>query len=223
VATTVSVWGVVVAAGSGLRFGGQKQFLELAGRPLVEWAVEGVRTVAAGVALVVPPGFEANGELLAVADRVVAGGRSRAGSVRAGLGAVPTDAGVIVVHDAVRPLASELLFRAVVEAVEGGADGAVPGLPLVDTVKDVKDGRVRATLDRTTLVRVQTPQAFQADVLRRAHREAPDATDDATLVEGLGGLVVVVPGEESNLKVTSRDDLAVLEWRLATRTGPTVP
>jgi 2-C-methyl-D-erythritol 4-phosphate cytidylyltransferase len=217
---TDPVWGVVAAAGAGLRFGGQKQFLELGGRPLVEWAVEGTRSVADGVVLVVPPELEAETWLASWADLVVPGGASRAESVRAGLRAVPADATIVVVHDAARPLATQGLFRSVVAAVDAGADGAVPGLPVVDTVKSVDRGVVRSTLDRSHLVRVQTPQAFRAAVLRRAHEGDPDATDDAALVEAQGGSVVVVPGEEANLKVTSADDLALLEWRLASRAAP---
>src|SRR5207253_1205874 len=97
------------------------------------------------------------------------GGATRSESVRNGLAAVPDDVEVIVVHDAARPLASAALFDAVIDAVRGGADGAVPGISVVDTVKRVKDGRVVETLDRTTLVAVQTPQAFRAAALRAAH------------------------------------------------------
>src|SRR6202041_164148 len=112
----------VVAAGLGRRFGGTKQFASLGGRPVYEWAVASVRTVAAGVVLVVPDGSETAAELLAVADCVAAGGETRAASVRAGLRLVPDDAAVVVVHDAARPLASDALFKAVVDAVHGGAE-----------------------------------------------------------------------------------------------------
>ena len=127
------------------------------------------------------------------ADVVVPGGATRADSVRCGLDAVPDDAAVIVVHDAARPLASPALFAAVIAAVtDGGADGAVPGVPPSDTIKTVDEsGRVTGTLDRDRLVAVQTPQAFRAAVLRRAHDGAPvaGATDDAMLVESMGGTV----------------------------------
>ncbi|MGA8682453.1 MAG: 2-C-methyl-D-erythritol 4-phosphate cytidylyltransferase [Acidimicrobiales bacterium] len=209
------MWGVVVAAGLGRRFGAEKQFLSLTGKPVHLWAVEATRTVAAGVVLVVPPGREHDPHLALAADRVVAGGKTRSASVRAGLGAVPEDAAIIVVHDAVRPLASEALFRAVVSAVVAGAEGAIPGLDVPDTVKFVEAGVVRSTIERANLVRVQTPQAFRAATLRRAHASETDATDDAAVVEALGARVVVVPGEEGNLKITSPADLALLEWRLA--------
>jgi 2-C-methyl-D-erythritol 4-phosphate cytidylyltransferase len=138
----------------------------------------------------------------------VAGGASRSASVRAGLAAVPADAEVVVVHDAARPAARPALFESVVAAVLAGADAAIPGVPLVDTVKRVAGGVVVETLDRTALVAVQTPQAFRAAVLREAEGEA---TDDAALVEAAGGRVVVVPGDPANLKVTEPADLARLQ------------
>jgi len=113
------------------------------------------------------------------------------------------------VHDAARPLASPRLFDAVVDAVRAGADGAVPALPVPDTLKRVEGSDVVETLDRSALVAVQTPQAFRADALRAAHAADGDATDDAALVEANGGTVVVVAGDPRNLKVTSPDDLAV--------------
>jgi 2-C-methyl-D-erythritol 4-phosphate cytidylyltransferase len=208
----------VVAAGRGHRFGGLKQFEDLAGRPLHAWSVSAARHVADGVVLVVPDEMAGDEALVAAADRVVAGGASRSDSVRAGLAEVPADAGVVLVHDAARPLASPSLFRAVVEAVVAGADGAVPGIPIVDTVKQVEHGAVRVTLDRAGLVRVQTPQGFRAEWLRRAHSAGADATDDAALVEAIGGRVVVVEGEEDNLKITSPEDLSAVEARCAPHT-----
>jgi 2-C-methyl-D-erythritol 4-phosphate cytidylyltransferase len=217
------VWSIVVAGGSGRRFGRLKQFSDLAGRPVLEWAVEACRRCSAGVVLVLPdpatqdaPALDPHG-----ADLVVPGGGTRADSVRCGLSAVPDDAEVILVHDAARPLASADLFAAVIAAVtDGGADGAVPGIPPSDTIKTVDEsGQVTGTLDRDRLVAVQTPQAFRAGVLRRAHDGAPvvGATDDAMLVESMGGTVRVVPGEPGNLKITGPDDLAAAERVLAAR------
>jgi 2-C-methyl-D-erythritol 4-phosphate cytidylyltransferase len=117
---------------------------------------------------------------------------------------------VIVVHDAARPLASRLLFDAVIAAVEAGADGAVPASPVRDTIKRVDGTTVVETVERDGLVAVQTPQAFRADVLRGAHASEGDATDDAALVEALGGKVVVVPGEAANVKVTRPEDLELV-------------
>ena len=120
---------------------------------------------------------------------------------------------MIIVHDAARPLASDALFRAVIAAVAtGGADAAVPGLPLSDTIKVVDGAQtVTATLDRSALVAVQTPQAFSAELLRRAHAGGAEATDDAALLEALGATVRVVPGDPRNLKITTPADLGTAE------------
>jgi 2-C-methyl-D-erythritol 4-phosphate cytidylyltransferase len=219
------VWSIVVAGGSGRRFGRPKQYAELAGRPVLAWAVEACRPWSAGVVLVVPTDGDRHD--LHGADTVVPGGLTRADSVRRGLAAVPPDAEVIVVHDAARPLASGALFRAVINAVgdEGGADGAVPGLPVGDTIKVVDEARtVTRTLERASLVAVQTPQAFRAGILREAHQaaaggaeSAADATDDAMLVEALGGTVRVVDGEPGNLKITTPGDLETAAGLVAAR------
>jgi 2-C-methyl-D-erythritol 4-phosphate cytidylyltransferase len=200
-----------VAGGSGRRFGQMKQFALLADRPVVDWAVAACRTLSSGVVLVVPRG--AAERVDHGADVVVEGGASRAESVRCGLAVVPPEAEVIIVHDAARPLASEELFRAVIAAVATGeADGAIPGLPLSDTIKVVDAARtVTATLDRSTLVAVQTPQAFSAELLRRAHAAGAEATDDAALLEALGARVRVVPGDPRNLKITTPADLGTAE------------
>ena len=202
---------IVVAGGSGQRFGGPKQFALVGGRRVLDRSVEAARSVASGVVLVVPAAAVDDAGCRSVADVVVEGGATRAESVRRGLAAVPAEAQVVGVHDAVRPLASPALFRAVVEAVLAGADGAVPALPVNDTVKRVRDGVVVATLDRSELVAVQTPQAFRAAVLRSAHEGSPEGTDDASLVEADGATVVVVAGEPRNMKLTSVDDAALLE------------
>jgi len=225
------VWTIVVAAGQGTRFGGQKQFALVGGHSVVELALRPAAVGVAGVVVVLPDDLARRADPLVALGigveatascelRVAAGRETRAGSVRAGLEMVPPDCEIVVVHDAARPLASERLFDEVVSAVVAGADGAIPGVPLSDTVKRVSEGTVRETLDRSGLVRVQTPQAFRAATLRRAHAESPEATDDAALVEALGGKIVVVAGDESNLKVTSPADLDLVEWwyeRMAAR------
>jgi 2-C-methyl-D-erythritol 4-phosphate cytidylyltransferase len=205
------VYAIVAAGGSGQRFGGPKQFALVGGRRVLDRSVEAARSVATGVVLVVPASSVDDPGCRELADVVVAGGVTRADSVRCGLAAVPDDVAVIVVHDAARPLASPALFRAVVDAVLAGADGAVPALPVRDTVKRVRSGIVVDTLDRAELMAVQTPQAFRAEALRQAHAGAADGTDDACLVERDGRTVVVVPGEPRNIKLTSADDVALLE------------
>jgi 2-C-methyl-D-erythritol 4-phosphate cytidylyltransferase len=206
----MSVAAVVVAAGQGVRFGGPKQFALLNDDTVAAHSVRGARSVAQRVVLVVPMNYDGNGE---GADVVVVGGTTRAQSVRAGL-AHCEDVDVVVVHDAARPMASAALFGAVVDAVLNGADGAVPGLAISDTVKRVTSQGpatvVTETVPRAELVTVQTPQAFRRDVLVRAHADAADATDDAALVEANGGRVVVVPGERENVKITQPGDLSNL-------------
>jgi len=203
---------IVVAAGGGHRFGAPKQFAMLAGSRLVDRAVAAASATCDEVVVVLPPGVDWDGRPVAAS---VPGGERRADSVRAGLAAVSQGCDVVVVHDAARPLAPSSLFTDVIAAVRGGADAAVPGLPVTDTVKRVEDGRVVDTPPRDGLVSVQTPQAFRAEVLRAAHQSGGDATDDAALVETHGGTVVVVPGARSNLKVTGAGDLLVAGALLA--------
>ncbi len=199
----MSVWSIVVAAGSGQRFGGPKQYEVLRGRRVLDWARQAARVATDGVVMVVPAEHE--GEPEPGADLVVVGGATRSASVRAGLAAVPADAEIIVVHDGARPLASRALFDAVVAAVRAGADAAVPALPVVDTLRSLDGG----TVDRSRLVAVQTPQAFRAEALRAAHRDDADATDDASLVELAGGTVAVIEGDQRNLKITTPTDLRI--------------
>jgi 2-C-methyl-D-erythritol 4-phosphate cytidylyltransferase len=185
------------------------------------WSVETARSVADGVVLVVPAGRarggrvedEELGEDLG-ADKTVVGGATRAESVRAGLEVVPDAADVVVVHDAVRPLASVSLFRAVVDAVRGGAAGAIPVVPVADTLKKVSGDVVQSTIDREDLVTVQTPQAFAASALRAAHRGRGEATDDAGLLEEGGVAVRTVPGDARNVKITRPEDLELAELYL---------
>ncbi len=195
------VWTIVVAGGAGQRFGRPKQYEPVGGRRVIDWSAEVARSVSAGIVLVVPA---------ADAEREggVPGGATRSDSVRCGLAAVPTEATIVCVHDAARPFASSALYEAVIAAVAAGADGAVPALPVTDTIKVVDGNRVVTTLERSSLVAVQTPQAFRADVLRRAHATGGDQTDDAALVEACGGTVVIVPGEADNRKISHPEDLA---------------
>jgi 2-C-methyl-D-erythritol 4-phosphate cytidylyltransferase len=194
-------WAIVVAAGSGRRFGGAKQYERLGDRRVIDWSLATARACSDGVVAVVAEGCDDE----AAADRTVTGAATRSGSVRAGLAAVPDQAEVIVVHDAARPLASAQLFADVVGAVRDGADAALPGVPVSDTLRH-RDGTL---VDREELVAVQTPQAFAADRLRAVHTAEPEATDDASLIQAAGGTVVVVPGEPANRKITDPDDLVV--------------
>jgi len=209
----------VVAGGEGRRFGAPKQFVALRGRTVLERSVDAARSVASTVVVVVPAEYLDDPRQHGGADIAVAGGAERSASVRAGLAAVPAEVDVVVVHDAARPLASESLFRAVVDALGPSCAGAIPGIALSDTVKRVQAGLVTETLDRADLVAVQTPQAFLAEALRSAHRTGRDATDDAALLEADGAVVAVVPGELANIKLTDPADLATAERYLDATVG----
>lgn len=204
------VWTIVVAAGSGARFGGPKQFAPLGGRRVIDWSLDAARAVSAGVVVVVAPEVVDGPDASTLAaERVVRGGATRSASVRAGLAAVPAEAEVIVVHDAARPLATPATFAAVVEAVARGAAAALPGADVVDTIR-LRGGGV---VDRASLLAVQTPQAFAAAALRAAHGTDGEATDDVGLVEALlgtgEGVVEIVAGDRRNFKITEPEDLTM--------------
>jgi 2-C-methyl-D-erythritol 4-phosphate cytidylyltransferase len=197
------VWTIVVAGGSSQRFGRPKQYEALGASRVLDWSMDTARASSDGVVLVVPASD-------AIIEDGVAGGATRSESVRNGLAAVPSDATIICVHDAARPFAPPELYAAVILAVRDGADCAVPGIEVTDTIKMVdRSERVTATPERALLRAIQTPQAFRASVLRAAHQLGAEGTDDATLVEVQGGTVVVVPGYSDNRKITFPADL---EW-----------
>jgi 2-C-methyl-D-erythritol 4-phosphate cytidylyltransferase len=210
---------LLVAAGSGERLGAgrPKAFVEVAGRPMLDWSLDALR--AAGIAEIVvalPPGHEAP-----AGCRGVAGGTTRSESVRAALAAAPPGDDVVVVHDAARPLVEPEHFRAALAAL-AGADCAIAAAPITDTVKEAGPDRlVTATLDRTCLWAIQTPQAFRRGALERALAVGDDvlarATDDAWLVERTGGTVRVVESTPANFKVTTPHDLRLADHLLADR------
>ena len=224
---------VVPAAGRGERLGpgAPKALRELAGQPLLVHAVRALAE-ARSVDLVVvaaPAGEHEAVRLLlgpVVADTefsVVPGGETRQESVALALRVLPDDVDVVLVHDAARPLAPSELVDAVANAVRGGADAVVPGVPVTDTIKQVDPaGRVELTVDRTVLRAAQTPQGFARLVLEVAHRAAADEgvidlTDDAGLVERAGLSVMVIPGSADAFKVTRPLDLVLAEAVLARR------
>lgn len=214
------VGALLLGAGRGERLTGRtpKAFADLAGRPLLEYAVAAVDECGEvdGYVVAVPQGWEARAEEIAARSpkhvATVSGAETRQGSVRAALGALPGAYTAVVCHDVARPLASQALFQAVVAAL-ADADGAVPAVPVPDTVKRVEEGRVTETLSRDGLMLIQTPQAFRRAPLEASHRAASDdgflGTDDAALLERAGYRVATVPGDPINLKVTSPQDLQV--------------
>jgi 2-C-methyl-D-erythritol 4-phosphate cytidylyltransferase len=217
----VSVWAVLAAAGRGERLGDDrpKAFARLGNLPLV---AEPLRRLddsdwIDGIIVAAPPGWEEPVIVLAeelAAGKVrsiVTGGDTRAASVRAALAETPDEAAVIVVHDAARPLLTDEVLGRVIAPLSEGYEGAVPVLPIADTVKRVAREEVVETLDRGGLVVSQTPQAFLADALRRA--ASGDGTDCASLVEAQGGRIKAVAGDPRLVKVTSPEDLElVASW-----------
>ena len=223
----MSVWAILVAAGRGERLGldRPKAFAKLGDEPLL---AEPLRRLEAcpwvdGIVLVAPPGWEEPAILVAEEEgcgkvhACVTGGETRSDSVRAGLGEVPADALVVLVHDAARPLLSDEVVERVLAPLSEGWDGAVPGLPVGDTLKRVgPDGGVQETVSRDGLWAVQTPQAFAADAFAPCpcSNSLLQATDCAGLVEAAGGRIKVVEGDPRLLKVTSEADLeTVAGWR----------
>ena len=211
---------VVLAAGEGERLGlGPKAFLEVAGRTILDMAIQRAASceLISSVVVAVPAGFEEKvprHQVTGMPVTVVPGGSSRQESVRRALQVVPDDAERVVCHDAARPFAAPEIFASVLEALSD-ADGAVPVLPIPDTVKRVEDGWVTETVARGDLRVAQTPQAFVASALREAHeraaREGRAFTDDAALVEWAGYRVRTVAGEPVNFKITTPSDLARAE------------
>ncbi|NCD26717.1 MAG: 2-C-methyl-D-erythritol 4-phosphate cytidylyltransferase [Deltaproteobacteria bacterium] len=226
-----SLWTILLAAGQGSRLapatgGERKQFLPWKGLPLYWHSIQTLAAVPdmAGIVAVFPETelSERTAEITALARRhspgvpvlAVAGGNRRQDSVRLGLAALPQNCGRVLVHDSARPFFSASLVRALLDGLTEGAQGVVPGIAVTDTIKDVDKDRVRATLDRSRLVAVQTPQLFPSAILRQVHARAETedwrVTDDASMIELAGGMVRVVPGEITNIKITTPEDLRVL-------------
>jgi 2-C-methyl-D-erythritol 4-phosphate cytidylyltransferase len=199
---------VLVAAGAGRRLGAPKALLELSGRTLVARAAAAFAGFRDRVVVLRPEDLD---RVELEGWKKVAGGARRRDSVEHGLRALDPSTGLVLVHDAARPLVGrELVGRVLAAAARARA--VVPVVPVVDTVKRVENGRVVATLDRASLVLVQTPQAFETALLRRAFEAtSADATDDAALVEALGEPVLAVEGDPRNVKITTPADLAVAE------------
>lgn len=217
---------IVLAAGAGRRLGADepKAFLTIGGRPIL--AVAAAAAAASGVIdeviVAVPEGFEHRAlgcvEGLGVPCTVVPGGDSRQASVRVALAAVGEAIELVAVHDAARPFAPPELFVSVLDAVDADADGAIPVLPIADTVKRIGGGFVTATVPRDELALAQTPQAFRISALRDAHDRAAttdlDVTDDAQVLEAAGGRVRAIAGDPMNVKITTMLDLARADARM---------
>jgi 2-C-methyl-D-erythritol 4-phosphate cytidylyltransferase/2-C-methyl-D-erythritol 2,4-cyclodiphosphate synthase len=213
---TARVAVIVVAAGSGTRLGHElpKAFVEIEGRTILDRSLDAVRGMneAVAVVVVVPADLvEQAGALLEASGSaavVVSGGVTRQRSVALGLEQVPDDVEIVLVHDAARAFTPVEVFERVVASVRRSGTGAVPGLPVADTMRRVSEGVAGETVDRSTLVAVQTPQGFPVEHLTRAYEAAAaDLTDDAALVQGAGFTVEVVAGDARAFKITTPDDL----------------
>ncbi|HUK93641.1 MAG TPA: 2-C-methyl-D-erythritol 4-phosphate cytidylyltransferase [Gaiellaceae bacterium] len=218
----MSTWAVLAAAGRGERLGSDrpKAFARLGGRPLLAESLERLEGSdwIERIVIAAPPEWEEPSILVAEeiaatkVSSVVTGGETRSESVRLALEDVPDDAAVVLVHDAARPLLPEDVIERVVAALGEGWDGAVPALPIPDTVKRVDGDQVVETLPRAELVVTQTPQSFVAPMLREAlSGDVSNASDCASLVEARGGRITIVRGDRRLLKVTDADDLALVE------------
>ena len=216
---------ILVAAGTGSRFGADtpKQFLTIWGQPVIRHAARALLDAGAAVQPVgdAAPIAEALAGLPHLAP--VPGGATRQDSVRAGLLALrPHAPDVVLVHDAARPVIPAGTIPALLKALDN-APGAIPAAPVADTLKRVKDGLILETVPRDGLFRAQTPQAFRFQALLAAHEAGvTGATDDASLLEALGQPVAIVPGSETNIKLTYPDDLARLEAAMSQTLQPRV-
>lgn len=200
------IYGVILAAGSGNRFGRAKQFETIGGMTVLERAVDVAVKAVDEVIVVLPGGHEP--PVASLSMRYVTGGQTRSQSVRAALEYIRHDVNdddIIVVHDAARPLASLDLWTSLIGVVDGGAQAAVPVVPIVDSIRSI----MGAPADRSQFVAAQTPQAFRAEVLYAAHHPHPESSDDASLIHD----VEYVAGERANIKITTPADLDVA-WAL---------
>jgi 2-C-methyl-D-erythritol 4-phosphate cytidylyltransferase len=217
---------IIVAAGSGQRFGDAgKSFVPLHGKPMAWWSLRAASEASSVDEIILvcaEHSFDVAAALILSFQNdkratLVIGGARRQDSALAGIEATSPDTTIVAIHDAARPMVTATLFDDVVAAATSGA--AIAAVPISDTIKRVEDGRVRETVPREKLVSVQTPQAFHKQLLLDAFRIAEETgssvTDEASLIEQMGGSVQVVRGSDSNLKVTYPEDVFIAEALLA--------
>lgn len=209
---------IIVAAGEGRRFGTAKQFALLAGRPVVDWTIKAFAAHPQIDELIVVLPDESRTEEIESRwpkiKAVVKGGKQRQDSVSRGLEAVSPEIEIVLVHDGVRPLVTaELISRIIDAAKKEGA--AIPAVTIEDTVKMIDGDFIIRTINREQLVRVQTPQGFRKNLLQMAFNQAKKegyyASDEASLIERIGGRVKIIPGETKNIKITTPEDLKIAE------------
>jgi 2-C-methyl-D-erythritol 4-phosphate cytidylyltransferase len=226
----MNIFAIIVAAGSGERFGGRpKQLAPLRGMPMLAWSIKrlGDRRNITGLVCVVPPGGGddiragladfGGGDI----DAWPEGGATRQDSVRKGLAVLPQEATHVLIHDAARPCLTGRLISRITDALRDH-DAVVPVTPCVDTIVHTEGEYVDHVVDRSHIVGVQTPQAFELSLIRRAHTAANNAgaiaSDDGSLVLALGGVLATVEGERMNIKVTYPQDMAIAEAILTQET-----
>ena len=207
----MKIWTIVVAAGQGLRFGSKKQFAELSGASVLFHSVLAATKVSDGIVVVTTDEdleyAKVSLQNVEKVKEVVVGGSTRSKSVRKGLEQVPQNCDILIVHDGVRPLASEKLFKSVVKKIQEGSEAVVPVVPIADSLRLISGEQI----DRSEVVAIQTPQAFKATLLLKAHSTSESASDDASLVELAGGTIDFVDGDVRNLKITVSSDLQIAE------------
>lgn len=209
---------IIVAAGSGLRLGYSipKTFVRINNRPMLEYSLQAYQNCQgiSEIVLVKPPSYQFDGlkyfdgfSKLAV---IVSGGKERLDSVRAGLNSVSPKADIILIHDAARPLIKPEQITSVISAVKKHG-AAILASPVTDTIKSADRGLIKRTVDRSGLWKAQTPQGFKKEILERSHfnQRAISVTDDSRLVEMIKGKVFIVPGDDSNIKITTPIDLEI--------------
>ncbi|HHO76961.1 MAG TPA: 2-C-methyl-D-erythritol 4-phosphate cytidylyltransferase [Deltaproteobacteria bacterium] len=224
----MAVNAIIVAGGSGVRFGRKKQFVTLGGIPVLRRTAEtfDAHPLISTIIVVVPAEDVSHvAEIInGLKKRVIltAGGSSRKESVWNGLQVLPSDDPVLI-HDGVRPLVSQTLISRVIEGLEN-ADACIPGIALTDTIKETYGDFVKKTIPRDNVYLIQTPQAFRHVSIIKAHagsrNSGPETiTDDSTLVENIGGKVKLVPGDPYNIKITRTEDHSIAEAILQCLTG----
>ena len=201
-------WALVLAAGSGRRFGGLKQLSPLGEARVIDHVVATAIAACDRVALVLPAGLDWDGDPV---DALATGGATHLASTRAGLAAIPGTATTIVIVAASHPLAGVALYRATIDAVAAGADCAVPIGGFPDAIKRLDGDRVVGTVDRTDLGHSQSPSAYRAELLRRALADEGETAEEVEQMERMGARVIAVPGEPTNLHIATVRDLEMAE------------
>lgn len=211
------VWTIIVAGGTGSRYGARKQLEWLVDRRVIDWSYQVAKSVSDTVVTVKPISDPADYP----GDLVVEGGATRSASVRSGLAVIAEKGGgpddLVLIHDAARPLASKELFLGVIEALKAGAVSVLPTVAVTESLKIVDGSQVVGSVDRSGFHTAQTPQGFNFQTITRAHAGGEEATDDVALVEALGLATRRIQGDPNNFKLTHRSDLRLAELLLLDR------